>query len=43
MIPIIEDTEIPTETPNETQEETSIDTQPTQLIREPPFTERLTL
>ena len=42
-IPIIEDAENPTEIPAETQEETSIDTQPTQLIREPPYPERLTL
>ena len=35
-IPIIEDVKHPTKIPAETQEETSIDTQPTQLVREPP-------
>ena len=42
-IPIIEDVEIPTETPAETHREIAIETQPTQLIREPPYPERLTL
>ena len=43
VIPIIEDTENPTKISVETQEETSIDTQPTQLVREPPYPERLIL
>ena len=43
MIPVIEDTENPTKIPAETQEETSIDTQPTQMVREPPYPERLIL
>ena len=42
-IPIIKDVEIPTETLAETQEEKSIDTQFTQLVREPPYPERLIL
>ena len=42
-IPIIEDVESPTETSTETQGEIVIETQPTQLIREPPYPERLTL
>ena len=42
-IPIIEDAENPTETLDETQEETSVDTQPTQLVREPPYPKRLIL
>ena len=42
-IPIIEDAENPTEILDETQEETSIDTEPTQLVREPPYPKRLTL
>ena len=43
MIPIIEDAEHPTKIPAKTQEETFIDTQPTQLIREPPYLEILIL
>ena len=42
-IPIIEDVESPTETPAETQRETFIKTKPTQLVREPPYPEWLTL
>ena len=42
-IPIIEDTESPTEISTETQGEIVIETQPTQLIRESPYPERLTL
>ena len=42
-IPIIQDVESPTMTPTETREEIVIETQPTQLIREPPYPERLTL
>ena len=42
-IPIIEDIENPTKIPAETQEERTIDTQPTQLVREPPYPERLIL
>ena len=41
--PIIEDTEHPTNMPAETQEDTFIDTQPTKLIREPPYPEILIL
>ena len=41
--PIIEDVEHPTNMPDETQKDTFIDTQPTQLIREPPYPERLIL
>ena len=41
--PIIEDAEHPTNMPAETQEDTFIDTQPTQLIREPPYPKRLIL
>ena len=36
-IPIIEDAESPTKTPTETQGEIVIETQSTQLIREPPY------
>ena len=43
VTPIIEDIEHPTNMPAETQNDTSIDTQPTQLIREPPYPERLML
>ena len=43
MTPIIEDVEYPTNMPDETQKDTFIDTQPTQLIREPPNPERLML
>ena len=43
VIPIIEDAENTTKIPAETQEETSIDTWPTQLVREPPYPERLIL
>ena len=43
MTPIIEDAEHPTNMPVETQNDTSIDTQPTQLIREPLYPERLML
>ena len=42
-IPVIEDAESPTETSAETQRETFIETQPTQLVREPPYPERPTL
>ena len=42
-IPIIENVESPTKTLTKTQGETFIETQPTQLIREPPYPERLTL
>ena len=42
-LPIIEDPEIPTETLDETKRETTIETQPTQLIRELPYPERLAL
>ena len=42
-IPIIEDVEHPTETPAETHREIAIEMQPTQLMREPPYPERLTL
>ena len=42
-IRIIEDVENPVKISAETQEETSIDTQPTQLVREPPYPERLIL
>ena len=41
--PIIEDVEHPTNMSSETQEDTFIDTQPTQLISEPPYPERLIL
>ena len=43
MIPIIEDAENTSKISAETQEETSIDKQPTQLVREPPYPERLIL
>ena len=43
VIPIIEDVENPTKIPPKTQEDTSIDTHPTQLVREPPYLERLIL
>ena len=43
MTPIIEDVEHPTNMPAKTQNDASIDTQPTQLIREPPYPERLML
>ena len=43
MSPIIEDAQHPTNMPTETQKDTFIDTQPTQLIREPPYPERLIL
>ena len=43
MTPIIEDTEHPTNMLAETQEDTFIDTQITQLIREPPYPEILIL
>ena len=42
-ITIIENFETPTKTPDETQGEMVIETQPTQLIREPPYPEWLTL
>ena len=42
-IPIIEDNESTTKTPIERQGEIVIETQPTKLIREPPYPERLTL
>ena len=41
--PIIEDVEHPTNMPAKTQKNTSINTQPTQLIREPPYAKRLML
>ena len=41
MTPIIEDVEHPMNMSAKTQEDTFIDTQPTQLIREPPYPERL--
>ena len=41
--PIIEYVENPTNMPAETKNDTSIDTHPTQLIREPPYPERLML
>ena len=41
--PIIEDIEHPTNMPTETQKYTFIDTQPTQLIREPPYPKILIL
>ena len=42
-IPIIQDARNPTKILAKTQEETSIDTQTTQLVREPPYHERLIL
>ena len=41
--PIIKDTKHPTNMPVETQKDTFIDTQTTQLIREPPYLEILIL
>ena len=43
VTPIIEDDEHPTNMLAETQNNTSIDTQPTQLIRKPSYSERLML
>ena len=43
MTPIIEDVEHPTNMLAETYNDASIETQPTQLIREPPYPERLML
>ena len=43
VTPIIEYAKHPTNVPDETQKDTFIDTQPTQLIREPPYPERLIL
>ena len=43
MTPIIEDVEHPTNMSAKTQNNTCIDKQPTQLIREPPYPERLML
>ena len=43
VTPIIEDDEHPTNMLAETQKDTFIDTHPTQLIREPPYPERLML
>ena len=42
-IPIIEDAEHPTNGTTETQNDKSSDTQPTQLMRQPPYPERLML
>ena len=43
MISIIEDSESPIDILTGTHGETLIETQPTQLIREPPYSERMTL
>ena len=43
MTPIIEDAKHPTNGMAETQNDKSSDTQPTQLIRQPPYPERLML